>query len=96
MDERDDDLFEEEPLELYEQEGPSLFEEPGEPEAFDVAEPPSGTLSGRSQDEVTASLMNAVDALREPNETIDRPDAPLALYRRYRPDTFAEVIGQEH
>ncbi len=23
-------------------------------------------------------------------------DAPLALYRRYRPDTFADVIGQEH
>ena len=23
-------------------------------------------------------------------------DAPLALYRRYRPDTFAEVIGQDH
>ena len=23
-------------------------------------------------------------------------DAPLALYRRYRPETFAEVIGQEH
>jgi hypothetical protein len=22
--------------------------------------------------------------------------APLALYRRYRPDTFAEVIGQDH
>jgi DNA polymerase III subunit gamma/tau len=32
----------------------------------------------------------------------DEPDsnasatAPLALYRRYRPDTFAEVIGQDH
>ena len=25
-----------------------------------------------------------------------RPDAPLALYRRYRPDTFAEMIGQDH
>ena len=25
-----------------------------------------------------------------------RPQAPLALYRRYRPDTFAEVIGQDH
>ena len=25
-----------------------------------------------------------------------RPDAPLALYRRYRPDTFDDVIGQEH
>jgi DNA polymerase-3 subunit gamma/tau len=23
-------------------------------------------------------------------------DPPLALYRRYRPDTFAEVIGQDH
>ena len=25
-----------------------------------------------------------------------RGGAPLALYRRYRPDTFADVIGQEH
>ncbi|WP_282006835.1 DNA polymerase III subunit gamma and tau [Propioniciclava sinopodophylli] len=25
-----------------------------------------------------------------------RRDAPLALYRRYRPDTFDQVIGQEH
>ena len=24
------------------------------------------------------------------------PGAPLALYRRYRPDTFEQVIGQEH
>jgi DNA polymerase III subunit gamma/tau len=31
-------------------------------------------------------------------EPASRPaaTAPLALYRRYRPDTFAEVIGQEH
>jgi len=28
--------------------------------------------------------------------TAPTSDAPLALYRRYRPDTFAEVIGQEH
>ncbi len=26
----------------------------------------------------------------------DLPDAPLALYRRYRPATFAEVKGQDH
>ncbi len=26
----------------------------------------------------------------------ERAQAPLALYRRYRPDTFAEVIGQDH
>ena len=24
------------------------------------------------------------------------PAAQLALYRRYRPDTFTDVIGQEH
>ena len=32
------------------------------------------------------------------DEPAPRPaaPAPLALYRRYRPDTFAEVIGQEH
>lgn len=26
----------------------------------------------------------------------EAPEAPLALYRRYRPETFDEVIGQEH
>nr|WP_232549193.1 DNA polymerase III subunit gamma and tau [Propioniciclava soli] len=30
------------------------------------------------------------------SERESRPEAPLALYRRYRPDTFADVIGQEH
>ncbi|MFT4110641.1 MAG: DNA polymerase III subunit gamma and tau [Propionicimonas sp.] len=41
--------------------------------------------------------MEAVDALRQPSsEQITRPETPLALYRRYRPDTFADVIGQEH
>jgi len=29
-----------------------------------------------------------------PTESV--PEPPLALYRRYRPDTFADVIGQEH
>jgi DNA polymerase III subunit gamma/tau len=27
---------------------------------------------------------------------VGRVDAPLALYRRYRPDTFSDVIGQGH
>ncbi|KQO36381.1 DNA polymerase III subunit gamma/tau [Aeromicrobium sp. Leaf245] len=31
-----------------------------------------------------------------PCPRLRRVDAPLALYRRYRPETFAEVIGQEH
>ncbi len=103
MDERDEDLFEEEPLELFEQDGPDLFG--GEPDdspavedlPADADEPQSaGGPHRRSEDEVTASLMEAVDALREPAAQITRPETPLALYRRYRPDTFAEVIGQEH
>ena len=93
MDERDDDLFEEEP-ELLVQDGPSLFEEPDDIPVADL--PSEGTLSGRSQDEVTASLMEAVDARRNTAEPMSRPDTPLALYRRYRPDTFAEIIGQDH
>jgi len=103
VDERDEDLFEEEPLELFEQDGPDLFG--GEPDdspavedlPADADEPLSaGGPHRRSEDEVTASLMEAVDALREPAAQITRPETPLALYRRYRPDTFAEVIGQEH
>ncbi|WP_198016919.1 DNA polymerase III subunit gamma and tau, partial [Nocardioides sp. CF8] len=27
---------------------------------------------------------------------MESPQSPLALYRRYRPETFAEVIGQDH
>ena len=33
---------------------------------------------------------------RAPASAPTGPAAPLALYRRYRPDTFADVIGQEH
>ncbi|MFZ0530504.1 MAG: DNA polymerase III subunit gamma and tau, partial [Propionicimonas sp.] len=40
--------------------------------------------------------MEAVDARRQPGGAVSRPETPLALYRRYRPDTFADVIGQEH
>ena len=32
----------------------------------------------------------------EPVTPGPRSEAPLALYRRYRPDTFADVIGQDH
>jgi DNA polymerase-3 subunit gamma/tau len=31
-----------------------------------------------------------------PVTRVHRVDAPLALYRRYRPETFREVIGQDH
>ena len=31
-----------------------------------------------------------------PSTKVVLVDASLALYRRYRPDTFADVIGQDH
>ena len=115
MDERDDDLFEEEPLDLFEQDGPDLFGGPDESAVDEplesgsaeppVEDPPLDAVDAqavevgphrRSEEEVTASLMEVVDALRQPSGTVSRPETPLALYRRYRPDTFGDVIGQEH
>ncbi len=43
--------------------------------------------------DVPGAASRAGDADRARPEV---PDAPLALYRRYRPATFAEVKGQEH
>lgn len=98
MDERDDDLFDQDDLGVFEQEGPDLFAAPDEPALLDLpdqAEPqPPIAPERRHNDEVeiTESLVDVVKALRPQ----PRPEAPLALYRRYRPDTFADVIGQEH
>jgi DNA polymerase III subunit gamma/tau len=36
------------------------------------------------------------EALFEDSAVPSARSAPLALYRRYRPDTFADVIGQDH
>lgn len=85
-----DEEFSEDALELFEQDGPDLFgsAEPALEELPDDADAQSP--------EVTAALMEAVDARRLPANNVTRPDTPLALYRRYRPETFAEVIGQEH
>lgn len=85
MDDQDDDLFESQ--EQDPQDGPDLF---GEGEADPI------TPSADPDPLVTSALMDAVDARREPAVDIDRPETPLALYRRYRPDTFSEVIGQDH
>ena len=38
----------------------------------------------------------AAVTLSPPRTRLGDVDAPLALYRRYRPETFAEVIGQDH
>ncbi len=73
-----------------EQDGPDLFGEvddaspPAEPETVDQPPAPEPVAA-------PAASVSAPAEERNPNSS-----APLALYRRYRPDTFAEVIGQEH
>ena len=102
-DEREDELFDSEPYEEpepFEQDGPDLF-------GVDVADP---VPDARADDEPALdrpaaetsgadAAMVALEATRRPAPeaaAVQRPEAPLALYRRYRPDAFADVIGQEH
>ncbi|HJE52638.1 MAG TPA: DNA polymerase III subunit gamma and tau [Tessaracoccus flavescens] len=86
-------LFDVDEPEVPAQTGPSLLsdQEPEEPaEALFVPEPavvePVPAPAAREPKPSPAPAPSRPEA----------PPAPLALYRRYRPDTFAEVIGQEH
>ncbi len=98
-DERDDDLIDESALfdepEPFEQDGPDLFGMLDEP---DVA-PAEPAVAFDTEELPSDAVVEALEAAREPEPdraAMRRPEAPLALYRRYRPDTFADVIGQEH
>nr|WP_231974403.1 DNA polymerase III subunit gamma and tau [Tessaracoccus timonensis] len=75
-----DGAFDEEPEEPMQQDGPDLFGDDA------PAAPAGGSVGGEAA------------PTSQPAESAQRtiPDAPLALYRRYRPDTFADVIGQDH
>ena len=105
----DDDLeFADDPDDLlldFRQDGPGLFDVPlPDPEpACDIAAAAGKVTSDPSPfDEPDAQEQPPVlappPAARRSGDrqTMARPVTPPALYRRYRPDTFAEVIGQEH
>lgn len=73
------------------QEDPLLDQEPDQQEGpglFGGVEPIPDT---RATDEQPAAQHPP-----QPAGDADHPEMPLALYRRYRPDVFSEVIGQEH
>ena len=75
-----DGAFDEELEEPMQQDGPDLFGD-------DVPAAPAGGSVGGEAVPTSQPADPAPRAI---------PDAPLALYRRYRPDTFADVIGQDH
>jgi DNA polymerase III subunit gamma/tau len=94
-------------LDFSDQDGPGLFDAPADDHAdtgddldvrsdepaepVDVAEP-TAELSPA----VTADPKRSTPDLPVPTQVPAVPEPPLALYRRYRPDTFSDVIGQEH
>ncbi|SDL80149.1 DNA polymerase-3 subunit gamma/tau [Tessaracoccus oleiagri] len=79
------------------QDGPDLFEEADEPAVQDGPD-----LFGDEPEpaaEAVAPVASDVAPMPSKLGTGARPtmsEQHLALYRRYRPDTFADVIGQDH
>ena len=88
-DDSDEGLFDEPTV----QDGPGLFDEPTEADPATGAEPEAATTTEASTAATDLAPHQARERAARPT---DEPVAPLALYRRYRPDTFDDVIGQEH
>ncbi len=103
----DTDAETELPESYFEQDGPGLFDAPEPPVSH---EPPVEVEQLRDEqpvpvdDEEEPAPPEQVTEMVEQREIEEQleevaehaDDAPLALYRRYRPDTFDEVIGQDH
>ncbi|MFZ1412621.1 MAG: DNA polymerase III subunit gamma and tau, partial [Micropruina sp.] len=84
-----------EELDPFDQDGPDLFGL-GDPDELDVLEPldePETATSEATPEPIPAPQ---TQAQQPPAPVVERPEAPLALYRRYRPDTFGDLIGQDH
>ena len=75
----------------FEQDGRGLFDEPvfeqEGPGLFDEPVP---------ADEASEIAAPQQPGTADPMDSSEAAPASLALYRRYRPDSFSEVIGQEH
>src|SRR5674476_1217641 len=97
-----DDEYDE--LDFSDQEGPSLFDAPPEPpaepliEAAEPQQPVDVAPPAKAVAKPAKAVAGPAKAVKNPAPASipDVPEPPLALYRRYRPDTFADVIGQEH
>ena len=75
--------------------GPGLFDdEPGlEPE---VPQQTGPSLFADAEPEEPEMHEHVPPSKVDNTPRLDGPPPPLALYRRYRPDSFADVIGQDH
>ncbi len=76
------------PAPFFEQDGPGLFDDEI-PASIEPGVEQDGPGLFDEEPEVVETITTA------PGRNEPAPP-PLALYRRYRPDSFAEVIGQDH
>ena len=67
-----------------------------EPDDHRPAEESSGDDASTGSGQAVASGGSSSSSQGVTQRRPEPEPAPLALYRRYRPDTFADVIGQEH
>ena len=80
----------------FDQDGPALFDA-APTSSGRGATIPTGRSAGAPADDGDAPGVAQVEPIRLASADLnDADDAPLALYRRYRPEVFAEVIGQDH
>lgn len=103
----DDDLPDD-PVEPGPLDGPETPEEPDgldtdvdddlPDDAMGTAQRVDELVGAEDPDESEGAADDGTGTVIEPatDDPSDRPEPPLALYRRYRPETFDEVIGQEH
>ncbi len=66
------------------------------PSAQAAPQPQTPPVTAAAQREAPPAPDLVAPPLAPPRTRPESPEPPLALYRRYRPETFAEVIGQEH
>lgn len=79
-----------------------LLADPHDPGLLDgpeTPEEPDGLETGEDEKDSTDVIERVQELIVEDPDSIpddDLPEPPLALYRRYRPETFDEVIGEDH
>ncbi|MCP3886957.1 MAG: DNA polymerase III subunit gamma/tau, partial [Propionibacteriaceae bacterium] len=72
---------------------PGLLDGPETPEEPDGLETDEDEEDGA---DVIERVQELIGETPDSNPDDDLPELPLALYRRYRPETFDEVIGEDH
>ena len=72
---------------------PGLLDGPETPEEPDGLEADEDEEDGA---DVIERVQELIGEAPDSNPDDDLPELPLALYRRYRPETFDEVIGEDH